>query len=36
LIREELGWAPEKPSLEEIVSDAWDWMQEHPRGYEEG
>ena len=36
LIREELGWVPEKPSLEDIVYDAWDWMQEHPRGYEEG
>jgi UDP-glucose 4-epimerase len=36
LIREELGWTPEKPSLEAIISDAWDWMQEHPRGYEKG
>lgn len=34
-IQEELGWAPEKPSLETMISDAWNWMQEHPRGYEE-
>jgi len=33
-IREELGWAPEKPSLEAMISDAWDWMRSHPRGYE--
>jgi UDP-glucose 4-epimerase len=36
LIQRELGWAPEKPSLETMISDAWDWMQDHPRGYEEG
>ena len=35
LIQDELGWVPEKPSLEAMVSDAWDWMQRHPRGYEE-
>jgi UDP-glucose 4-epimerase len=33
-IRAELGWIPEKPSLEAMISDAWDWMQKHPRGYE--
>ena len=33
--REELGWAPEKPSLEAMISDAWDWMQKQPRGYDE-
>ncbi|MGH9263723.1 MAG: UDP-glucose 4-epimerase GalE [Acidimicrobiales bacterium] len=27
LIRRELGWVPEKPSLEEMVSDAWAWMR---------
>ena len=32
-IRGELGWAPEKPDLEAVISDAWDWMQKHPRGY---
>jgi UDP-glucose 4-epimerase len=34
LIREELGWIPEKPGLEAMISDAWKWMLEHPRGYE--
>jgi UDP-glucose 4-epimerase len=34
LIRAELGWAPEKPELSAMISDAWEWMQEHPRGYE--
>jgi UDP-glucose 4-epimerase len=31
-IRADLGWRPEK-GLEAMISDAWDWMQEHPRGY---
>jgi UDP-glucose 4-epimerase len=32
-IRAELGWTPEKPELEEMVSDAWQWMrtQAHSR-----
>ena len=34
--RAKLGWTPQKPALEVMISDAWDWMQEHPRGYEEG
>ena len=34
LIRAELGWTPEKPELSNMISDAWEWMQEHPRGYE--
>ena len=33
-IRAELGWKPEKPELEAMISDAWDWMQAHPNGYE--
>ena len=33
-IREELGWVPEKPDLEDIISDAWEWMLKHPHGYE--
>ena len=33
-IRGELGWKPQKPSLEAMISDAWEWMREHPRGYE--
>ena len=34
-IQGELGWAPEKPNLEDMISDAWEWMIEHPRGYDE-
>jgi UDP-glucose 4-epimerase len=33
-IRAELGWKPEKPELEAMISDAWEWMQTHPSGYE--
>ncbi len=33
-IRKELGWKPEKPELETMISDAWTWMQAHPDGYE--
>jgi UDP-glucose 4-epimerase len=32
-IRSELGWKPEKPELETMISDAWNWMQTHPDGY---
>jgi UDP-glucose 4-epimerase len=32
-IREELGWAPKKPELEAMISDAWEWVQANPRGY---
>ena len=28
-IRRELGWVPEKPALEDMVTDAWRWLQEH-------
>lgn len=34
-IRSELGWTPEKPDLEEIVADAWAFLQAHPSGYSE-
>jgi UDP-glucose 4-epimerase len=34
-IRSDLGWEPEKPGLEAMISDAWTWMQDHPRGYDE-
>jgi len=34
-IRADLGWKPKKPGLETMISDAWTWMQDHPRGYEE-
>ena len=33
-IRADLGWKPEKPELEAMISDAWNWMLEHPEGYE--
>lgn len=32
-IRAELGWEPRKPSLEDMVADAWAFAQAHPRGY---
>jgi UDP-glucose 4-epimerase len=34
-IRAELGWAPEKPDLEQIVADAWAFFRAHPKGYSE-
>ncbi|MDP9412453.1 MAG: UDP-glucose 4-epimerase GalE [Actinomycetota bacterium] len=33
-IQGDLGWAPEKPELEAMISDAWSWMQAHPNGYQ--
>jgi UDP-glucose 4-epimerase len=33
-IQADLGWKPEKPELETMISDAWAWMQDHPNGYE--
>jgi UDP-glucose 4-epimerase len=32
-IRQELGWVPEYPQLESIISSAWAWHQRHPDGY---
>ena len=32
-IRSTLGWAPEKPGIDEIIADAWAWHQAHPDGY---
>ena len=34
-IRSELGWKPRKPTLEEMVADAWAFAQAHPNGYSE-
>jgi UDP-glucose 4-epimerase len=34
-IRADLGWKPQKPELEAMISDAWAWMQDHPDGYAE-
>ncbi len=31
----ELGWKPEKPELSAMISDAWEWKQNNPRGYED-
>lgn len=32
-IREELGWEPQYPKLEQIVGSAWEWHHTHPNGY---
>jgi UDP-glucose 4-epimerase len=32
-IRSELGWDARKPTLGEMVADAWAFAQAHPRGY---
>src|SRR5262249_17930652 len=29
----ELGWQPEYPCIEDIISTAWDWHRTHPHGY---
>ena len=34
-IRTELGWVPQYPELETIVSHAWKWHSTHPRGYDD-
>jgi len=31
--KNELGWRPEKPGLEEMVTTAWKWHTGHPNGY---
>jgi UDP-glucose 4-epimerase len=33
-IRQELGWQPRYPKLEDIIRTAWDWHLSHPNGYE--
>src|SRR5215213_6683707 len=33
-IQTDLGWKPEKPELQTMISDAWAWMRNHPDGYE--
>jgi len=32
-IQRELGWRPQYPGLDTIVSSAWEWHQRHPHGY---
>ncbi|KQL32753.1 UDP-glucose 4-epimerase [Bacillus sp. FJAT-25509] len=29
-----LGWKPSKSSIDQIISDAWNWHQHHPSGYQ--
>lgn len=31
--KNELGWKPKYPKLQDIVSTAWAWHQKHPNGY---
>jgi UDP-glucose 4-epimerase len=31
--RDELGWTPELPELERMISSAWKWHNENPDGY---
>jgi UDP-glucose 4-epimerase len=30
-IRTELGWEPQKPRLDQMIGDAWAWLQAHPK-----
>lgn len=32
-IKDELGWVPKFPELEQIIESAWAWHQAHPNGY---
>jgi UDP-glucose 4-epimerase len=32
-IRDELGWVPRKPSLEQMIGDAWEFARANPSGY---
>ena len=32
-IRSELGWEPHKPSLTEMIADAWEFATANPAGY---
>lgn len=34
-IRQELGWQPKFPTLEQIIESAWEWHSRHPLGYAE-
>lgn len=31
--RRELDWSPERSGISEIIRDAWQWHQAHPKGY---
>lgn len=32
-LRQQLGWAPQRPGLVPIVESAWSWRERHPQGY---
>ncbi len=32
-IKQDLGWEPRYPTLDSIVSSAWEWHSRHPHGY---
>jgi len=32
--KRELGWEPRIPALTDIIRSAWEWMRQHPKGYE--
>ena len=34
-IKRELGWSPQFQDLRKIVDSAWQWLQKHPRGYDD-
>ena len=34
--REELGWRPRHPGLDDIIGSAWSWLLAHPAGYGDG
>lgn len=34
-VQRELGWRPRHPALQDILASAWEWLQAHPRGYDE-
>ena len=33
--KEELGWQPQKPRLEDMILSAWQWHKENPEGYQD-
>ena len=33
-IRQELGWTPKYPNLEDIIRSAWEWHLRNPNGYQ--
>lgn len=34
-IKRELDWSPQFQDLRKIVESAWQWLQQHPRGYDD-